>query len=140
MSLENVEVVRRIYALLTDRGAWRRGEYDHVFLEHCSADYELIPPPIYPDAATSYRGLEGVHRWQRLMDEIWVDWDFDAERFFDAGDQVAVFVRTSGIARQSGAPVEISVAHVSTLHEGRVTRTEVFLDRQEALEALGLRE
>jgi hypothetical protein len=34
MSQENVEVVRRLYSLLTDRGAWRRREYDHVFLEY----------------------------------------------------------------------------------------------------------
>jgi ketosteroid isomerase-like protein len=140
MSQENVEVVRRLYSLLTDRGAWRRREYDDVFLEYCSADYELIPPPAYPDAAKAYRGLEGVHQWERLIDEIWIDWDFEAERFFDAGDQVAVFVRTSGTARQSGAPVEISVAHILTLKDGRVTRTEVFLNRQEALEAVGLPE
>jgi ketosteroid isomerase-like protein len=140
MSQENVEVVRRLYSLLADRGAWRRREYDHVFLEYCSADYELIPPPVYPDAATSYRGLEGVHQWQRLIDEIWVDWDFEAERFFDAGDEVVVFVRTSGTARQSGAPVVIAVAHVVTLRGGRLTRTEVFLDRKEALEAVGLSE
>jgi ketosteroid isomerase-like protein len=140
MSQENVEIVRRMYSLLADRGAWRRREYDHLFLEYCSADYELIPPPTYPDAATSYRGLEGVHQWERLIDEIWIDWGFEAERFFDAGDQVAVFVRTSGTGRQSGAPVEISVAHVLTLKDRRVTRTEVFLHRHEALEALGLRE
>ena len=119
MSQENVEVVRRLYSLLTDRGAWRRREYDDVFLEYCSADYELIPPPAYPDAATSYRGLEGVHQWERLIDEIWIDWDFEAERFFDAGDEVAVFVRTSGTARQSGAAVEISAAHVVTVQDGR---------------------
>jgi ketosteroid isomerase-like protein len=51
-----------------------------------------------------------------------------------------VFVRTSGTARQSGAPVEIPVAHVLTLRDGRVTRLEVFLDRHEALEAVGLEE
>jgi ketosteroid isomerase-like protein len=51
-----------------------------------------------------------------------------------------VFVRTSGTARQSGAPVEISVAHVFTLQDGRITRLEVFLDRHEALEAVGLSE
>ena len=101
---------------------------------------ELIPPPIYPDAASSYRGLEGTHEWQRLMDQVWVDWRLHAQRFFDAGDQVAVFVRTSGTARQSGAPVEISVAHVFTLLDGRITRLEVFLDRHEALEAVGLSE
>jgi ketosteroid isomerase-like protein len=111
-----------------------------VFRDFCTPDYEMTPPPIYPVAATSYRGLEGVHQWQRLMDEIWADWDFQAERFFDAGDQVAVFVRTSGIARQSGAPVEIPVAHVLTLRDGRVTRLKVFLDRHEALEAVGLGE
>jgi ketosteroid isomerase-like protein len=138
MSQENVDVVRRMYARLADRGAWRRGDYDDLFRDFCAPDYEMIPPPIYPDAATSYRGLEGVHQWQRLMDEIWADWDFQAERFFDAGDQVAVFVRTSGIARQSGAPVEIPVAHVLTLRDGRVTRLKVFLDRHEALEAVGL--
>jgi hypothetical protein len=78
--------------------------------------------------------------WERLIDEIWIDWGFEAERFFDAGDQVAVFVRTSGTAKQSGAPVEIAVVHVLTLNDGRVTRTQVFLNRQEALEAAGLRE
>jgi ketosteroid isomerase-like protein len=140
MSQENVDVVRRMYSRLADRGAWRRGDYDDVFRDFCAAEYEMIPPPIYPDAARSYRGLEGVHQWQRLMDEIWADWDFQAERFFDAGDEVAVFGRTSGTARQSGAPVEISVAHVLTLRDGRVTRLKVFLDRHEALEALGLSE
>jgi len=74
------------------------------------------------------------------MDEIWVEWDFEAERFFDAGNKVAVFVRTCGTARQSGARVQIRVAHVSTLKEGRVTRTEVFLDRHDALAAVGLSE
>jgi hypothetical protein len=37
MSQENVEVVRRLYSLLTDRGAWRRREYDHVFLDRQEA-------------------------------------------------------------------------------------------------------
>jgi len=139
MSQENVEIVRGVYSLFGDPDAFRRGEQDDVFLDYFAADYELIPPPIYPDAASSYRGLEGTHEWQRLMDQVWVDWRLHAQRFFDAGDQVAVFVRTSGTARQSGAPVEISVAHVFTL-DGRITRLEVFLDRHEALEAVGLSE
>ena len=85
MSQENVEVVRRVYSLLAERGAWRRGAYDQVIID--------------------YRGIEGVHEWQRLMNEI-----------------------------------EIRVAHVSTLEDGRVMRTEVFLDRHEALEAVGASE
>ena len=47
MSQENMQVVRRLYSLLANREAWRRREYDHVFLEYCYADYELIPPPTW---------------------------------------------------------------------------------------------
>ena len=90
MSQENVEIVRGVYSLFGDPGAFRGGEQDDVFLDYFAPDYELIPPPIYPDAASSYRGLEGTHEWQRLMDQVWVDWRLQAERFFDAGDQVAV--------------------------------------------------
>ena len=51
-----------------------------------------------------------------------------------------VFVRVSGSAKQSGVAVAISDAHVLTLRDGRVTRLEVFLNRAEALEAVGLSE
>ena len=74
------------------------------------------------------------------MDEIWDDWLTEPERFLDAGSQVVAFVRVSGTAKQSGAALAISAAHVLTLRDGRVARTEVFLDHREALEAAGLRE
>ncbi len=51
-----------------------------------------------------------------------------------------MFLRVSGSAKQSGAAVEISNAHVLTLRDGRVMRLEVFLNRAEALEAVGLSE
>ena len=81
-----------------------------------------------------------MHRWFRQMDEIWDDWRVEPESFFDAGAQVVVFVRVSGTAKQSGAALAISAAHVLTLRDGRIARTDVFLDRAEALEAAGLRE
>ena len=58
----------------------------------------------------------------------------------DAGAQVIVFVRVTGTAKQSGAAPGTSSAHVQTLRDGRITRTDIFLDRAEALEAAGLRE
>ena len=74
------------------------------------------------------------------MDEIWSDFRFEPERFFDVGERVVVFVRVSGAAKGSGPALAISTAHVLTLRDGRVTRTEIFLDRAEALGAVGLRE
>ena len=57
-------------------------------------------------------------RWFRQLDEIWDDWRFEAERFLDAGDRVVEFVRVSGSAKQSGAALTISTAHVLTLRNG----------------------
>ena len=140
MSEENVEIARRLYSIAPDAAGVVRGDYDDVFLDYFHPDYELVPPSAYPDTESSYRGKEGVRRWYRQMEEIWDDWRIEAERFFDAGTQVVVFVRVSGTAKQSGAALAISAAHVLTLRNGRMTRAEVFLDRSEALEAAGLSE
>jgi ketosteroid isomerase-like protein len=140
MSEENVGIARRLYSLAPDAAAVVRGDFDDVFLDYFHPDYELVPPSAYPDTESSYRGQEGVRRWYRQMEEIWDDWFIEAERFFDAGTQVVVFVRVSGTAKQSGAALAISAGHVLTLRDGRIKRAEVFLDRSEALEAAGLRE
>jgi uncharacterized protein len=138
MSNENVEIARRLYAIAPDAAGVVRGDYDDVFLDYFHPDFELVPASAYPDTESSYRGQDGMRRWYRQMDEIWDDWRFDAERFFDAGTQVVVFVRVSGTAKQSGAALAVPAAHVLTIHDGRVTRANIFLDRSEALEAAGL--
>jgi|SRR5215211_4936356 len=138
MSRENVEVARRLYSLGADAAGIVRGDYDDIFFDYFDPDVEVVPPLSYPDTEPLYRGQEGIRRWFREISEIWDDWRFEAERFFDAGNRVVVFVRVSGSAKQSGAAPAISAAHVLTLRDGRVTRTEVYLDRAEALETVGL--
>ena len=136
MSRENVEIVRRGYELLasaSDESA-RRAAYP----QFSHPDAEIVPPAAYPDAETSYRGVEGALRWQQELDEIWDDWRIEAERIQDAGDRIVVFVRVSGTAKQSRASVSISTAHVLTMRDGRMTRLEIFLDRRDALKAVGL--
>ena len=141
MSQENVEIVRRLYSLTPDAAGVVRGDYDNAFVDNFHPDVEIVPPSSYPDTPESgYRGPEGMLRWFQQLDEIWDDWRFEAERFLDGGDRVVAFVRVSGSAKQSGAALTISTAHVLTLRDGRVTRVDVFLDRPEALEAAGLPE
>jgi ketosteroid isomerase-like protein len=141
MSQENVEVARRLYSLRPDAAGIVRGDFDDVFLDYFHPDVEIVPPSSYPDTPGSgYRGQERARRWFRQMDEIWDDWRLEPEHFFDAGNQVVVFVRVSGSAKQSGAALAIPAAHVLTLRDGQVTRADVFLDRSEALEAVGLSE
>src|ERR687898_116182 len=140
MSQETVETVRRVYALRADAAGIARGDYTDVFRDYFDPEYEVVPPFAYPDTESSYRGREGLRRWFQQMTEIWDDFRIEPERFFDAGAQVVVFVRVTGTAKQSGAAPGTSAAHVVTLRNGRLTRTDIFLDRAEALEAVGLRE
>jgi ketosteroid isomerase-like protein len=135
VSQQNLEIVRRLY---DSDAAMRRAAFPAVFAEFFHRDAEIVPPEAYPDTEASYRGVEGFLRWQAELDEIWDDWRVEAERFFGVGDHVVVFARISGSAKQSRASLATSTGHLLTLNEGRVARVEIFLDRREALKAIGL--
>jgi ketosteroid isomerase-like protein len=51
---------------------------------------------------------------------------------------VLVLARTFVRGKGSGVEVDIPVAHLLTLRDGKVARFEVFTDRDEALAAAGL--
>src|SRR2546423_13818756 len=138
MSEENVEIARRLYSIAPDAAGVGRGDYDDVFLDYFHPGFELVPPTAYPDTESSYRGQKGMRRWFRQMDEIWDDGRTEPERFLDAGSEVVAFVRVSGTAKQSGAALALSAAHVGTRRNGRVHRAEVFREQPEARVAAGL--
>jgi ketosteroid isomerase-like protein len=66
--------------------------------------------------------------------------DYKVEELIDAGDQVLATIREREVGRASGAPVEVTTLAVFTLADGKVTQLQVFDDRQQALEAVGLSE
>jgi ketosteroid isomerase-like protein len=139
MAPPNLALVRSIYA------DWTRGDFRHfadadLYTKFFHPDAEIVLPAIFPDTEPSYSGLEGFQRYQQQLAEIWDNWRLEPERFFAADDRVLVFARTSGTGRQSGVALAIPTAHLFTLRDGRVTRLEVFLDRQAALEAAGVEE
>jgi ketosteroid isomerase-like protein len=53
------------------------------------------------------------------------------------GDMVFVWTRFSGHGADSGAAMEMELAHVLTVEDGRTRRLEEFFDRDEALKAAG---
>ncbi len=138
MSRENVEIVRRLY------DEWGEGRFDTAL--------HLFDPDVeYTRSGTEYgltalgltgewRGLEAMTRaaleWIQTFDRLRVQ----AERFIEAGDSVVVFTRHSGNAKESGLPIEAQFADVLTLRDGLVVRLDQYRDREEALEAVGLRE
>ena len=66
--------------------------------------------------------------------------DFEVEKLIDAGDQVLAVIREREIGRASGVPVESTHLAVWRLADGKVARMQIFDDRQQALEAVGLSE
>jgi ketosteroid isomerase-like protein len=87
-----------------------------------------------------FRGRGGVDQLVAMLSETWSEWQFEPERFLDAGDQVVVFARIVGRGKASGAPVELETTHVWTIRAGRAMSVHAYRDRSEALEAAGFRE
>jgi ketosteroid isomerase-like protein len=138
MPTATLDLVRRAYPIYNDGPGILRGHYDDFYAELFHPDAELIVPRIYPDMEAVYIGVEGMRRQRTRMEEIWDDLRWDPERYIEADGAILVLLTLSGVAKQSRAPVSAQVAHLYSLHEGRVARLEVYLDRGEALEAAGL--
>lgn len=134
-----VELVRRSYRMLEDLRKAPDGPAERLLLELVHERFELHLPPVYPDTQV-FRGPDGLKRWVVRTREVWGEWRFQVERFIDMGERVVVLVHLVAEGGQSGVRLERDTAHVWTLADGKVTRCEVYLDRSEALEALGLKE
>jgi uncharacterized protein len=132
MSQENVEFVRRGWE------AYERGDLSTALATLSPDLITYVAPPI-PVAGT-YHGPEGLLQltldWAEGFDELVVT----AEEYIDAGDQVVVRVRHRASGAESGVPVETDIWYVFTIRAGKTVRADVFNDRNEALEAAGLRE
>jgi ketosteroid isomerase-like protein len=135
----NIETVRRSYRMLEDLRNDPDGPADRLLRELMDDRFELHLPPVYPDSQV-FRGPDGLKRWTVKTREIWGEWRFELERFIDVGERVVGLVHVVAEGGQSGVRLERDTAHVWTLADGKVTRCEVYLDRAEALEALGLKE
>lgn len=132
MSPGNVEVVTRVYE------AWAQGDHE-AFLARLDPEIELVLPPGGLNEGIQ-RGHGAVLRLLESYAESFENARVEPERFFDNGDRVVVLARLSGEGRGSGVQVDVHPVHVLTLRGGKVTRLEVFpeRERQAVLEAAGL--
>jgi uncharacterized protein len=132
MSQENVDLVRQIF------DGWGRGDL-RTGVPHYDSDIVLVLREEFPEAGT-YRGTDEIRKYTRQMLAPWDDFAISGEEFVDAGDRVLVRVRQHGTGLGSGAPGELRYFQVWTFRERSVIRIESIWDRDEALEAAGLRE
>jgi ketosteroid isomerase-like protein len=131
MSQESLEVVRRAHHALNG------GDVD-ALVGLCDVEFRLdMSDRVFnPDV---YDGHEGIRRFYAEVREVWARYVWDPEELMEAGDHVVALLRSSGKGRGSGVEVERRTAMVWTVREGRATAVRFFRDRNEALEAVGLR-
>jgi ketosteroid isomerase-like protein len=134
----NVELVRRSYRMLDDLRKDPDGPAQRVLGELVDERFELHLPPTYPEGAQVFRGHDGLKRWTAKTREIWDEWRFEIERYLESDDRVVALVHLVASGGLSGVRLERETAHIWTIADGKVTRCEVFLERSEALESLGL--
>ena len=138
MSQENVETVRKSFEV------FNRDGLEALFSEG------IFSPEILMDGSGSgipgvgvYRGHDEV---MAFFEEDWfaafpfADWEIAVDELVDHGDRVVCRSSQRGRGSSSGAGVELKVTNIHTLRDGQIVRIEVYRDREQALEAAGLRE
>lgn len=86
-----------------------------------------------------YRGHDGIRKYMNDIDGAFGhEWDAELERMVDAGgDQVVLVARVFGPGK-GGLPLDLRLAHVWELREGKLYRGKVYVPAEEALRAVGV--
>ena len=133
MSQDNVELVRRLLTAIQEKRP------DDV-LPHLHSAFEIVPSPTFPETEI-LRGPAGFMRFMSRWPEMFSDYEFAHDQFWDAGERVVVALHEQARSgRGSGTTLDDHFAHVWTLQGGLVSKIQVFDDQANALDAVGLSE
>ena len=130
VSQENVETIGRAIAAINVRDI--RG-----YLACCTEDVELL----LPMAGADYLGADGIKRFFTDIEDIGPDFRIEVESVRSLGGSKAIaFLRVASTGRASGIVTNAESANVYEFIDGKIRRVRIFLDRNEALKAVGLAE
>jgi ketosteroid isomerase-like protein len=137
MSQENLDAVREVISAVNERDVDR-------YLAHCTEDFQLHSPMSAVEGV--YEGADAIRRYFSDLDDTIPDFWLTIERLQSIGaDRVIALLCASATGRASGISATatgdaLAVASIYDMADGKISRIRIFLDRAEALEAVGLRE
>jgi ketosteroid isomerase-like protein len=132
MSEENVEIVRRAVTALNERDI-------DGYLACCAQDVQLFLPNSQIDGA--YEGPAGVRRFLADVQDAGPDFRLEVEHLESfTPELVLASLRATASGRTTGIDTDLQITNVYELAYGKIRRVRVYRDREEALEATGLRE
>jgi ketosteroid isomerase-like protein len=131
MSLENVEIVRAAI------DGFNRRDWDSALKD--------VAPELQVDNSRTARpkpgvyGLDQVRAYWDEVTNIWESWRIEPHELIESGEHVVV-PWTFHAQGRDGLEVEARVTWTFTIRDGAIERVCMNQERQEALEAAGLRE
>jgi ketosteroid isomerase-like protein len=116
--------------------AFNRHDIDDL-TSQLDPEVELHEWPAAPGAGT-YRGHDGVRKALDSWFEVWAWMHVEIVDVVEAEDRVMVTLRQRAKGKGSEVEVEIESFNVYTVRDGKLTRLELYTERESALEAAGL--
>ena len=134
MSQENVEIVRQAVE------AFNREDAD-AFVALAGLNVEWEDAIFWSGVTRTYRGRQELREWSNQVLEPWESLHVEVEEITEAAnDGVFYCLFLTGRGKGSGVDTELRVWAVNWFADGKVSRRRVFRERDEALDAAGLRE
>jgi len=128
-----VEIVAE-YVKSAARGVDAMAEFWDPDISHRAAEGAI-------DDAGELRGPDAVRRYSQDWFDMFDDLSGVAEELIDAGDdRVVAVMRMTGRAKGSGIETEIRFSVVYTLRDGKIVQGREYMEKEQALESVGLRE
>ena len=135
MSQENIEIVRDAVV------AYNRGDLDAFLDEYWTDDIDYRAVEGAPDDHGPIHGKAEMRAYMQDWFDTFDDLKVEPLELIDAGgDKVIAVLRIGGRAKLSGVETDLTFAIVSTGRDGKMVRGREYWTRDQALEAVGLRE
>ena len=132
MSRENVRLVERAIAAINARDL---EGYRACCTENVKLETQLAA------VGGVYEGIDGIRRFFTDIEEAGPDLRIELDGVEEVDSKrVLAFIRFSSTGRASGIRLAAPLTNVYDLVEGKISHIRIFLDRQEALKAVGLAE
>jgi ketosteroid isomerase-like protein len=143
MSRNGAELVTRLYQeggpfALPLSPHEERALLDRHFRDFYDEQLEIRMPADYPEGEQVLVGRGGMAEVIALLRDSWTTWRFEAERVIDAGHCVVVLIKVVAEGGASGLAAVQETAHVWKARDGRLLSIQIYRDRAQALEAVGL--
>ena len=122
---------------LTD--AFHRRDID-AFAKLTTPDVEWVPVFAARVEGTVYRGRQGIEAFLRELSETWDSFRPVPEEYRDLDTRVLALGRLEAQGRNSAALIETPWAGIFDFGTAKISRIRTYLDRAEALKAVGLEE